>query len=543
MVEPARRSAWSRFFGRARTRVALAALALLYAGAIYAPLIANDRPLRLDAVHVKEYRAAWRSLVPATQELARWSQFSLVPDVPKFPEEIEREARAVSQRIATLASALSESDRAALGALERAVDHARAGEGGGDLVELARRAQEECRPFDPADPAVGGKVLQSRVSYPLLESLRAVDVFFMVLGPLCIAAVLWSRVRYGSRSSGQPVRWWNFVAVLAIAAAGAFLWELRAGPAPAFASSSYKADVQSGALVVNSVVFPPIAMGFAETNLSESYRPPTWTSAARAHGPRPVLEPEPRSALAPPSNTPIDVHFAEPAADSAWRHPLGTDSVGRDLLVRLIWGGRVSLVVGLVSALLLTVIGTLVGAIAGYCGGLTDLFVSRVIEVVLCFPAFFLILIAVAFTDPSVVPPLFAIAAVIALVGWTGVARLARAEFLRLRAQEFVLAAKALGFSHARILFVHMLPNALGPVLVAGAFAVASGVLVESALSFLGFGIAHPVPSWGALASESHSADHWWLQLFPGFFIFVTVVAYNLAGESLRDALDPRLED
>ncbi len=517
MDEPSAESRLARFWRSSRTRFALVCLAGLYAAAIYAPLIANDRPLYMEAVHVREFGAALRSLVTAAQALER-----LAAESPRSLAA-DQEARGVAQRLATISSSLSEADRRAIEPLDRELERVRAGAGAAELRELAQRAQA----------ALGDAQLQSRVSYPLIDALRPIEVFFMVFGVALAGATLWRRAVRGFARA--------VIVSFAVAGAAGLLWHARGAHAPPFASSSFKADIASGALVVKSVVFPPIAMGFAETNLSESYRAPTWSDAARRRAkPREHATP---SLDAPAEPLAIDVRFAEPPADSALRHPLGTDSVGRDLLVRILWGGRVSLVVGLVSALLLTVIGTLAGAVAGYCGGLTDLVVSRVIEIVLCFPAFFLILIAVAFTDPSIVPPLVAIAVVIALVGWTGVARLVRGEFLRLREQEYVLAAKALGYSHARIVFAHMLPNAMGPVLVAGAFAIASGVLVESALSFLGYGIAHPIPSWGALASESHSAEHWWLQVFPGLLIFVTVVAYNLLAESLRDALDPRLSE
>jgi peptide/nickel transport system permease protein len=172
-----------------------------------------------------------------------------------------------------------------------------------------------------------------------------------------------------------------------------------------------------------------------------------------------------------------------------------------------------------------------------------DLVLSRIIELILCFPAFFLILMVMAFVDPQVVPPIIAIVVVIGLINWTGVARLARGEFLKLREQEFVVAAQALGLSPLRTIFRHILPNAMGPILVSGAFAVAAGILIESGLSFLGFGVTEPIPSWGALVNVSRNPEHWWVILFPGLLIFITVSCYNLVGEAIRDAVDPRLKD
>ncbi|MDP6954915.1 MAG: ABC transporter permease, partial [Planctomycetota bacterium] len=192
---------------------------------------------------------------------------------------------------------------------------------------------------------------------------------------------------------------------------------------------------------------------------------------------------------------------------------------------------------------LLTILGVIIGSLAGYFGGWVDILIMRTIEVLQSIPAFFLILLVMAFTDPAIIPPIFAIVIVIALIRWTGVARLVRGEFLRLREQEFVLAANALGFSSRRTIFRHVLPNAMGPIIVSAAFSVASGILTESAISFLGFGTQAPKASWGSLVNESQSPEHWWIQIFPGLVIFLTVTCYNLAGDAVRDALDPKLKD
>jgi len=190
----------------------------------------------------------------------------------------------------------------------------------------------------------------------------------------------------------------------------------------------------------------------------------------------------------------------------------------------------------------LTVIGVVFGCLAGYFGGRIDVAIMRLIEVLQAIPAFFLILMTMAFIPADVISPIFAIVIVIALIRWTGVARLVRGEFLRLREQEFVIAAQALGFSNRRTIFRHVLPNAMGPVLVSAAFAVAAGILTESAVSFLGFGIRPPEASWGSLVNESKNASNWWIQLFPGALIFITVTCYNLVGDAVRDALDPKMK-
>ena len=223
------------------------------------------------------------------------------------------------------------------------------------------------------------------------------------------------------------------------------------------------------------------------------------------------------------------------------RHWLGTDDRGRDVLARLIWGTRISMSVGFIAVGIAVAIGLVVGAVAGFYGGVIDIFIQRVIEVVMCFPTFILILSLIAFLPPNI----YNIMVVIGITGWTGVARLVRGEFLRMREGDFATAARATGLSDARIMFRHLLPNALSPVWVSATFGVAGAILTESALSFLGFGVPPPTPSWGELLSQSQRfVDRaWWLVTFPGAAIFITVTAFNLVGEGLRDAMDPRLRE
>ena len=221
-------------------------------------------------------------------------------------------------------------------------------------------------------------------------------------------------------------------------------------------------------------------------------------------------------------------------------HWLGTDEVGRDVAARMIHGAGVSMRVGFISMGIAVVIGLVLGAVAGYVGGWADIVISRFIEIIMCFPTFFLILAILAWFPPRIEN----VMVVIGLTAWTGIARYARGEFLRLREQDYAQAARALGAGHARIIFRHLLPNSLAPVMVSVTFGIASAILVEAGLSWLGFGVQPPQPSWGNILRSGYdnlfSAPH----LIPPacVAIFLAVLAFNLVGDALRDVIDPRLQ-
>jgi peptide/nickel transport system permease protein len=261
-------------------------------------------------------------------------------------------------------------------------------------------------------------------------------------------------------------------------------------------ATDYKAMLTSGKAI--DAVFPIVPYGYGRTDIKVSQKPPSK------------------------------------------EHWLGTDDVGSDVLCRLIHGTRVSLSVGFVAVGISSVIGIIFGAIMGYFGGKIDFLGMRLLEIMMSVPTFFLIITIVAFFPRS----LLNIMIIIGITSWTEDARFIRAEFLKLRNQDFVQAAISLGLPLRSILFRHMLPNGIAPVLVSITFGVAGAIFIESALSFLGFGVAPPTPSWGQMLSTGVSTSGqflWWLTLFPGLAIFLTVLAYNLVGEALRDAIDPRL--
>ncbi|MBA2319941.1 MAG: ABC transporter permease [Deltaproteobacteria bacterium] len=328
---------------------------------------------------------------------------------------------------------------------------------------------------------------------------NAIDIFFnSLLFPgtfLVLAAFAWfrrtaalpkrERVRDRRRGLGVLVGLWL-----------AFLVGVLAVPtrtAPVHFPRAEARLVEAGTPPL--VVYPPVAWSYAETDVTRTSQGPSGA------------------------------------------HWLGTDAAGSDVFARLVFGTRVSLTVGLFAVAIYVTFGTIIGAVAGFFGGRIDTVLMRVVEVVICIPSLFLILSVAAFiTERSI----FHIMFIIAAVAWTGPARLVRAEFMRMRDLDFVSAARASGFSRTSIIFEEILPNALGPVLVSATFGVASAILVESTMSFLGLGDI-TVPSWGQILAAGRNDNSWVLILAPGFAIFLTVSLLNLLGEGLRDALDPKL--
>lgn len=237
--------------------------------------------------------------------------------------------------------------------------------------------------------------------------------------------------------------------------------------------------------------------------------------------------------------SPIEQELSNRLQPPGSKHIMGTDDLGRDVFSRIIWGSRVSLMVGFISVGISLLIGVPLGLIAGFYGGWSDKIIMRLVDVMLCFPTLFLILMVIIFLEPNIINVMI----VIGITSWPGLTRYVRGEALSIKEREFMQAAKMMGFSRARILFVHMLPNVVAPVIITATLGVGSAILTESVLSFLGLGVQPPDPSWGNIltAGKDYIGQQvWWLMFFPGLAILITVFSFNLIGEGLRDVLDPR---
>ncbi len=332
--------------------------------------------------------------------------------------------------------------------------------------------------------------------YPLFANLTANDAaVFTFAAAGCVLAFF---VRRNSRKIDASMRAQAFtkqiivVLLAAVVISAVSYWKITKRND----TTDYKHLIASGQ--ASGALFAPVPFSYARTNLKDRQQPPSK------------------------------------------QHWFGTDDVGSDVLARVIHGSRISLSVGFVAVGISVIIGVFVGAILGYFGGRIDFIGMRIIEIVMAIPTFFLIITIVAFYERS----LFNIMVIIGITSWTGHARFVRAEFLKLRGQDFVQAAKSLGLPVRSILFRHMLPNGIAPVLVSATFGIAAAIFTEAALSFLGFGVVPPTPSWGQMLSQGVSITGdflWWLSLFPGMSIFLTAIAYNMVGEGLRDAIDPKL--
>ncbi|WP_459129559.1 oligopeptide ABC transporter permease [Guggenheimella bovis] len=244
--------------------------------------------------------------------------------------------------------------------------------------------------------------------------------------------------------------------------------------------------------------------------------------------------------IAPYKIDDIDLFNIESAPGE--NHILGTDDLGRDVFSRLIYGGQVSITIGILASLSQVLIGVLIGALAGYYGGWLDNVIMRIVDTIMCFPFFIVAIVMAAFVGPS----LKNIILIIAIIYWTNVTRIVRAEVLSLKKREFIEAAKAFGLNDFEIIFRHIIPNVLAPVTVYATLAIANGILTEAALSFLGLGVKPNVPSWGNMLAAAQNLRilqyEWWMWVPPGIMVLLTVLSINFVGDGLRDALDPKLK-
>ncbi len=469
-----------------RNKLAMTGFAMVFVVAtvgVFVPLLANDKPYVIHTALPDDYDEAYASVLDAHDRaipLARAGQYA-------HPEFIEC-SRAALANLRRMARQLPPEYRTTAEEIRRQYTNLFSSgfdAGAWDAVRAKLVARLD----------ISRVRLVPHYYFPVFRSLRPIEIFFMVLWGAAVAQWL---VRRRSAPTWRRAR--NAVAMAAFIAAA---WNF-ACPHKIIPVGYYKELTPQASLAL----YPPVFYGETEVIIEDMKQPPMWLMPRGKRGP----------------------NF----------HLLGTDMIGRDVLSRMLYGARIAMIIGFVAVSLYVTIGVMVGSCAGFFRGRVDIVISRLIEIVICFPTLFLILIVLAYLRPSIIN----IMVVLGLTSWTGVARLTRGEFLRIGTLDYVNAIRALGGSNLRIIFRHILPNGIGPVLVVASFGIASAILVESALSFLGMGVPQPYASWGTLLNDGRAdiQGAWWLTVFPGFAIFLTVTAWNLFGEGLRDAIDPRLK-
>jgi len=451
--------------------------------AVLVPFLANDKPYVIHTTLPDNYDEAYASVLDAHDQAVK-----LVAAGKFGSDPFRRCSRVVLANLKRMSSQLGPEQRKQLQSVT--TEYARLFSAGFRIESWDQVPAEFAARFE-----IARVQLVPHYYFPLLRSLRPIEVFFLAL---YLAAV----VQWAIRRRSLPT-WKRVGAVALLATIVAVVWGF-AFPRKVVPAGYFKELVPKASLAL----FPPVPYGETESILEDMKQKPTWWIEPEKRGPN--------------------------------YHVLGTDTIGRDVLSRMIHGARIAMIIGFIAVSIYVSIGIVVGACAGFFRGRIDLLVSRIIEVVICFPTLFLILIVLAYLRPSIIN----IMVVIGLTSWTGVARLTRGEFFRIGTLDYVSAIRALGGSNWRIIFRHILPNGIGPVLVVASFGIAFAILVESALSFLGMGVPQPYASWGTLLNDGRSdiQGAWWLTVFPGFAIFLTVTAWNLFGEGLRDAIDPRLK-
>ena len=449
--------------------------------AVFCPLIANSRPYMITAVFEDRYDEAYFVTLDLAERSIGYEESSALSlgeirsQLGNSLAEVAAMAPAdLQDRLDELRGTLADIDNASAPAYREALDSF---EAEFDLFEIT---------------------LEPTTLFPVFPTLSPIELWFMFWYLLLIPGLVIRRV--------FKFKFWRTVFGAAGVAVVVTIFTVQIFPRVED-NFPYRSFIDSPEFVENgwSAIRAIVPYGENENITAESRQPPTWLMSD------------------------------EDKVEGQNFHLLGTDTNGRDVLCRMTYGARISMLVGIVAVSIYVTIGVLLGAMAGYFGGWTDLTLSRIIEIVICFPVLFLILSVQAFLNPSIINIMVALG----LVSWTGVARLQRGEFIRLVNLDFVQGVRALGGGHTRIIFMHILPNAIAPILVLASFGIAGSILVESTL---GFGVPQPTASWGDLLNNGRNdiQGTWWLTVFPGIAIFLTVTCFNLVGEGVRDALDPR---